>query len=49
MALTVATMTTSSRSIRLDVARSRSDSMSWLIDASFSMYTSVAGTYASGW
>jgi hypothetical protein len=42
-------MTTSSRSIRLDVARNRSDSMSWLIDASFSMYTSVAGTYASGW
>ena len=49
MALTVATMTTSSRSIRLEVARSRRLSMSWLIDASFSMYTSVEGTYASGW
>ena len=44
MALTVATMTTSSRSIRLDVARSRRRSMSWLIDASFSMYMSVEGT-----
>ena len=49
MPLTVATMITSSRSIRLDVARSRSLSMSWLIEASFSMYMSVAGTYASGW
>ena len=38
MALTVATMTTSSRSIRLDVARSRRLSMSSLIEASFSMY-----------
>ena len=44
MALTVATMTTSSRSIRLDVARNRRLSMSWLIEASFSMYTSVDGT-----
>ena len=38
MALTVATMTTSSRSIRLEVARSRRRSMSSLIEASFSMY-----------
>ena len=42
-------MMTSSRSIRLDVARSRRRSMSSLIDASFSMYVSVVGTYASGW
>ena len=34
---TVATMMTSSRSMRLDVARSRRRSMSSLIDASFSM------------
>ncbi len=40
---------TSERSMRLDVARSRSRSMSSLIDASFSMYVSLDGTYASGW
>jgi hypothetical protein len=42
-------MMTSLRSIRLDVARSRRRSMSSLIEASFSMYVSVVGTYASGW
>ncbi|MDB4879286.1 MAG: hypothetical protein JWL60_732, partial [Gemmatimonadetes bacterium] len=31
------------------VARSRSRSMSSLIDASYSMYVSDEGTYASGW
>ncbi len=46
---TVATMMTSSRSMSYDVARSRSRSMSSLIDASFSMYVSLEGTYASGW
>jgi hypothetical protein len=35
--------------MRLDVARRRSRSMSSLIEASFSMYVSVVGTYASGW
>jgi len=48
IALTVATMMTSSRSIRLDVARSRRASMSSLMVASFSMYVSVAAMYASG-
>ena len=38
-----------SRSINDDVARSRSRSMSSLIEASFSMYVSVAAIYASGW
>ena len=37
MAETVATITTSSRSIREEVARSRNRSMSSLIEASFSM------------
>ena len=46
---TDATTITSSRSINDDVARRRRRSMSSLIDASFSMYVSVAGTYASGW
>jgi hypothetical protein len=41
-------MMTSSRSIRLEVARRRNRSISSLIDASFSMYVSVVGTYASG-
>ncbi len=46
---TDATTITSSRSISDEVARRRSRSMSSLIEASFSMYVSVAGTYASGW
>ena len=46
---TEATTTTSSRSKSDEVARSRSRSMSSLIEESFSMYVSVAGTYASGW
>jgi hypothetical protein len=46
---TDATMMTSSRSISEDVARSRSRSMSSLMEESFSMYVSVVGTYASGW
>ena len=37
MAETLATMTTSLRSMRLDVARSRSRSMSSLIDESLAM------------
>jgi hypothetical protein len=49
MALTDATMMTSLRSMRLEVARRRRRSMSSLMVASFSMYVSVAGTYASGW
>ena len=39
-----ATMMTSSRSISDEVARSRSRSMSSLIEASFSIYVSVEGT-----
>jgi hypothetical protein len=42
-------MMTSERSMSDDVARSRSRSMSSLIEASFSMYVSDEGTYASGW
>lgn len=49
MAETEETITTSSRSISELVARSRSRSMSSLIDESFSMKVSVEGTYASGW
>ncbi len=49
MALTDETTTTSSRSTRLDVARSLSASRSSLMEASLSMYVSVCGTYASGW
>jgi len=42
-------MMTSLRSISDDVARSRSRSMSSLIDASFSMYVSVVGDVRFGW
>ena len=46
---TVATMTQSACSSRALVADSRICSLWSLIDASFSMYVSVEGTYASGW
>ena len=46
---TLATMMTSRRSNSERVAESRIRSISSLIVASFSMYESVAGTYASGW
>ena len=46
---TDATTMTSSRSTSDDVARRRRRSMSSLMEASFSMYVSVEGTYASGW
>ena len=46
---TLATITTSRRSRRALVAWSRKRSMSSLIEASFSMYVFVCGTYASGW
>ena len=42
-------LTLNTRSINDDVARKRRRSMSSLIEASFSMYVSVAATYASGW
>ncbi len=46
---TLATMSTSLRSSSALVAEWRILSISSLIDASFSMYVSVLGTYASGW
>ena len=46
---TLATITTSRRSNSERVADRRIRSISSLIVASFSMYESVAGTYASGW
>ena len=46
---TEATMITSRRSNSALVARSRRRSISSLMLVSFSMYVSVAGTYASGW
>jgi hypothetical protein len=46
---TLATTITSFRSRSALVAASRRRSMSSLIDASFSMYVFVCGTYASGW
>ena len=46
---TLAMMTTSRRSNSDRVADRRIRSISSLIVASFSMYESVAGTYASGW
>ena len=46
---TLATITTSRRSNSERVADRRMRSISSLIVASFSMYESVAGTYASGW
>ena len=49
MQLTLATITTSRRSKSDRVAERRMRSISSLIVASFSMYVSLAGTYASGW
>jgi hypothetical protein len=46
---TLATMMTSRRSKSDRVAESRIRSISSLIVASFSIYESVVGTYASGW
>ena len=46
---TEATMTTSRRTSRPLVAAWRRRSMSSLTEASFSMYRSACGTYASGW
>ena len=46
---TLATMMTSRRSKSDRVAESRMRSISSLIVDSFSMYVSLAGTYASGW
>ena len=46
---TLATIRTSRRSKSDRVAESRIRSISSLVVASFSMYVSVAGTYASGW
>ena len=46
---TLATIRTSLRSSSAFVAAWRILSISSLIDASFSMYVSVDGTYASGW
>ena len=46
---TEATITTSRRAKRSDVAAWRRRSMSSLIEASFSMYVSDEGRYASGW
>ena len=46
---TDATMMTSLRVTRLDVAAWRRRSMSSLTTASFSMYVSDCGMYASGW
>ena len=46
---TLATTSTSLRSSSAFVAAWRILSISSLIDASFSMYVSVEGTYASGW
>ena len=46
---TLATINVSRRSSNALVAEWRSLSISSLIEASFSMYVSVEGTYASGW
>ena len=46
---TDATTITSRRSISAFVDACRRRSISSLIDASFAMYRSVCGTYASGW
>ena len=46
---TLATMMTSLRSSSALVAECRILSISSLIDESFSMKVSLAGTYASGW
>jgi hypothetical protein len=46
---TEATTITSRRANNAEVAAWRSRSISSLIELSFSMYRSCAGTYASGW
>ena len=49
MQLIEATISTSRRSISERVAELRMRSIASLTSASFSMYVSVVGTYASGW